>query len=856
MRPSPAPANRVATVRASILLIALLVPHGPARAQEFTRLSGWPLVIPTQGATVSERPEGMFVHVAASDPLGGLTAELRTADETLLAPGAHAGTRTAIGPIRWMAPEALAAPKFDALSITGSGRSRLGAPWSLRLGHQGNGEFDPNGPALYLATMELDGVAVAASEVLLRLTSGNGGSLHEAKGTAGSNVLYGSTSTPTSTTWVVVPVATTSVSTKDLHDLTASSFSTLRVQVQFEVGTRLRFFDPLDPATPIEITVTDSDATLQMDQELDPILGGSLSMVGVNVVDATAGPLTLALQSATVSSTGQEIRPEEGTLADLWLDADEAAVLQLTPPARGLVRMTTPMAACVEGIALHPAGAGADQPALPLRVDGSLSHFALHEVDAEGAPLRTTTVSVGYDVVAGALRIGVDSSDPAVACQLSLVGESGEHVVNLPLGDASVAIGTGPAPGGNELPTLLVSGPDEFGVIAFGFRLAQLSLVEGDFGEVSNVASCEVRVLTPPTSGVARIVESSMALEWGAPALLAAAKEWVKPCPSHVICSARGLGRSDVALFGERGVWVGNVGRGALSGASGEEYPGGVRLGCVDGDRASIEFAVPPDPVLPFGAAWQVDVHFAQIVGGFGRSFARPGPGGLEIGFDFSRLVGSPTVQVQRFDAEGILIETTNVAHDEVAFVVEGPVVSFHVDAPSGADSVEFAWGLGELVAAESMSSALGRHAPVLAGRIEATVLLPIPSGLGFMDVRVDGPPMVALLVGDEAIGVSAPPAPPYADAVRVANVAPNPFNPRTEIRLDLARQGRLVVRVVDARGRTVRRLLDDSLSAGSHVVVWDGKDDTGAEVASGVYLIRAESDPGIAVHRKIALIR
>lgn len=67
----------------------------------------------------------------------------------------------------------------------------------------------------------------------------------------------------------------------------------------------------------------------------------------------------------------------------------------------------------------------------------------------------------------------------------------------------------------------------------------------------------------------------------------------------------------------------------------------------------------------------------------------------------------------------------------------------------------------------------------------------------------------------------------------------PNPFNPMTNIRCDLARPGRVRADVFDARGRLLRRLLDETRAAGVIEVAWDGRDDGGRVLASGLYLVK-----------------
>lgn len=94
--------------------------------------------------------------------------------------------------------------------------------------------------------------------------------------------------------------------------------------------------------------------------------------------------------------------------------------------------------------------------------------------------------------------------------------------------------------------------------------------------------------------------------------------------------------------------------------------------------------------------------------------------------------------------------------------------------------------------------------------------------------------------------------------ADRLWPVAPNPFNPRTDIGFTLARAGRVELAVYDLRGRLVRRLLDERLVAGAHAraATWDGRDERGREVASGAYLLRLTGADGATVTRKLTLVR
>jgi hypothetical protein len=66
----------------------------------------------------------------------------------------------------------------------------------------------------------------------------------------------------------------------------------------------------------------------------------------------------------------------------------------------------------------------------------------------------------------------------------------------------------------------------------------------------------------------------------------------------------------------------------------------------------------------------------------------------------------------------------------------------------------------------------------------------------------------------------------------------PNPFNPHTTVSFELAEAGQVEVQIFDARGRMLRRLFEGQLTAGPHELRWDGRDDDGAKLASGVYRV------------------
>ncbi len=124
-------------------------------------------------------------------------------------------------------------------------------------------------------------------------------------------------------------------------------------------------------------------------------------------------------------------------------------------------------------------------------------------------------------------------------------------------------------------------------------------------------------------------------------------------------------------------------------------------------------------------------------------------------------------------------------------------------------------------------------------------------------DVPKDGSGLhLKLIVGTEEFAESAGrglPLEPYQFDLKPNY--PNPFNPETRIEYSLEHKGRVSVDVFDGLGRKIRTLESGVLGAGVHEAVWNGRDDSGRPVPSGVYVCRVRAG-AFATSRKMALIR
>jgi len=109
---------------------------------------------------------------------------------------------------------------------------------------------------------------------------------------------------------------------------------------------------------------------------------------------------------------------------------------------------------------------------------------------------------------------------------------------------------------------------------------------------------------------------------------------------------------------------------------------------------------------------------------------------------------------------------------------------------------------------------------------------------------------------GQVAVAEHAP-APPLA--FELQQNYPNPFNPQTVIRYTLPREGRVNLAIYDLSGRLLVRLIEGRQAAGEHRVAWQGRDQAGLKVPSGLYFYRLQANTGsgaaVTLTKKMTLL-
>ncbi len=82
----------------------------------------------------------------------------------------------------------------------------------------------------------------------------------------------------------------------------------------------------------------------------------------------------------------------------------------------------------------------------------------------------------------------------------------------------------------------------------------------------------------------------------------------------------------------------------------------------------------------------------------------------------------------------------------------------------------------------------------------------------------------------------------------------PNPFNPTTRIMYDLPEAGNVKLTIHNIRGERVRTLVNSGQSSGSYQIEWDGSNDSGVRISSGVYFYRLQAGGNVMVRKMLML--
>ena len=138
-----------------------------------------------------------------------------------------------------------------------------------------------------------------------------------------------------------------------------------------------------------------------------------------------------------------------------------------------------------------------------------------------------------------------------------------------------------------------------------------------------------------------------------------------------------------------------------------------------------------------------------------------------------------------------------------------------------------------------------------------------VPSGtdhsaIVWSDLRSSGKELVyglyAQRINNDFDSIDEEESAPYVVASLGQNF-PNPFNPKTSIEFSILNKGNVELSVYNIRGQKVKTLVNESFNAGTHKVIWDGRDNNDKAVSSGIYFYRLNTG-GKKLTRKMVLMK
>jgi hypothetical protein len=126
----------------------------------------------------------------------------------------------------------------------------------------------------------------------------------------------------------------------------------------------------------------------------------------------------------------------------------------------------------------------------------------------------------------------------------------------------------------------------------------------------------------------------------------------------------------------------------------------------------------------------------------------------------------------------------------------------------------------------------------------------------GYLRIATNDPSVLNDSIYVNANGSSAGDNPnPIPVVTKLNGNYPNPFNPTTNISFSLKERQNVQIYVYNTKGQLVKRLISQNMNAGNHTVVWNGKDNNGRSVASGIYFYRMNTEKS-SFTKKMMLIK
>jgi hypothetical protein len=84
----------------------------------------------------------------------------------------------------------------------------------------------------------------------------------------------------------------------------------------------------------------------------------------------------------------------------------------------------------------------------------------------------------------------------------------------------------------------------------------------------------------------------------------------------------------------------------------------------------------------------------------------------------------------------------------------------------------------------------------------------------------------------------------------------PNPFNPETTIKYQLSQTAEVTLKIFNLLGQEVRTLVNQQQAAGAYSLIWDGKDNFGQQVSTGIYIFQLDAGDAFKMSKRMIMVK
>ena len=254
----------------------------------------------------------------------------------------------------------------------------------------------------------------------------------------------------------------------------------------------------------------------------------------------------------------------------------------------------------------------------------------------------------------------------------------------------------------------------------------------------------------------------------------------------------------------------------------------------------------------------------------------------LGLDYEFQSYVGDHSSQLPERFPIGIaflvgIAATVDYCPDVLNVTSRGRWVTCYIELPEGYSAEDIDIGAVALTAVngELIDPPLCREGPTEIGDYDedgiADLMVKFRRAdlIGILGETIEPPADVELTVSGELtndipfegsgmIHIIGPAYPQTAGDTPCSFVLyeshPNPFSSNTDISYMLLENTQIKLEIYEVSGRVVKTLVNSKIQAGYHTVCWDGRDDSGRQVASGVYFIKLVSDDYSATEKALLI--